>query len=195
MKPQLYLLFKVWCFLELFYQFQLRLKWTRHGEYQWECYAVKRNEQALLQIQDYFTKEYSHRNFYYGTDTILNPLSELPLPVQMSIRQLQHDLLNGLQLFQSKQDFSIQYLADSVKYSLWIHAGYRFRSDFNGYNLFVTMSNVPTVDEIQVLPNLYVNAQSNQEYRWFPILLSYNCNRYDLLIWKVLDPLVQLLGT
>ncbi len=197
MKQKLIILIQIWGCLEFFYQVQLRFTWTSDGTYLWEHYALVRNQISLNSIHNYFAHHYPKDRFYheYDVETHEQPLSELPIEIQSHLQSLKKDLVSNGGLGGNRTHFSIQYLVEQNQYYLWIQAGARFRHDFNGYNLSITMTNSQyKVDgEVQVLPNTYVDTKSNQEYRWLPIILSYNCNRYDLLIVKILDPLVRFI--
>ncbi|MBI4945935.1 MAG: hypothetical protein HY840_05995 [Bacteroidetes bacterium] len=180
-----------WGCSETIYQFYIRSEWMKNGEYQWEYYVVKRNNQRLLTIQKYF-KNYSSKYFNISYRPNEGSLDSLPDDVKNCILDFKEDLLSGIDFFKNRQHFSLHYeKIDSTSYEIVIDAGTTFKASYNGYDFEATMTNSASSTKgcaLVISPDIYVCREylKQREYiRPTPFILRYNCNSYDLLILKL----------
>jgi hypothetical protein len=181
----------VWLLAEASYQIYLRSVYVKNGAYEWEEYAVKRNEKELSLIENYFFCD-TIKQFGYGKNPNEGTLAGLPDSVTSAINKLNNDLTWGVNLLKTRKHFSIScYRLAENKFVIEIYAGATFKSSNNGYNFSLTITNSgnPSDDYLKYEryrnEDFYTDKETNMEYRSNPFILRYNCNSYDLLILKL----------
>jgi hypothetical protein len=180
----------VWFLVETSYQIYLRTVYVKNGVYEWEEYAVKRNERELSLIKNYFLQD-TIQQFLYSKNPNEGTLARLPDSVTSAINKLNNDLAWGINPTKTKKYFSIDYnKINDNKYVIHIDAGANFKASHNGYDFSLTitdggnLSNDYLKYERYQSKDFYMDKESNKEYRSKPFILRYNCNSYDLLIFK-----------
>ena len=181
-----------WCLAEASYQIYLRLVYVKDGVFEWEEYTVKRNEKELLLIENYFSGD-TIKQFVYSKYPNEGTLMNLPDNVKYAINKLNNDLTCGINITDTKKNFSIDYKKiNDAKFVIHIEAGANFKVSYNGYNfsLIITNNGNPSNEYFKYQKyknkNFYMDKATNKEYRSTPLILRYNCNSYDLLILKLI---------